>query len=643
MRPISIFVCFCSLLLLSIHSSSVVFAADVARPSGRSHAVTAFYEGKVALDAGQYQRAIEQLSSAADQLPLVADYALYWRAKARIGMGDIGNAVADLQNARRLRKSSPIAQSVRKLEIECAKKIADNRLGELLQRYVADYPKDLNTKLEYALHLKETGSPGQARRIFRELYLAPSPAAKTAEANLEPDDITAEDLLAKARNLNSAWLFQDAERYFREAIQRNRSVRSSANSGLAYALFRQKKYREAAELYAGTGNTYWYARSLLRSNQLKEFEKELDDLFRARESRNGSLLLSYATKKRREGDADEAFRIFEKVASRYKSEKEEALWLIGWTHYRKANYEKAADAFSRLFDSYGKLKYRYWKNRALEQAAPAEDVKYPAYGAGDFYAFLSSVRTAQPFAGVPTGKTSSRRFSDERVELLLGLGFMQEASGELQLIAAKKSSGETAAALSELLRQAHNYKHSIRTIMQLPYSAAIHDLYYPVAYRAEIEEAAKKTGLDAGLLLAVIREESRFDSDARSIAGAIGLMQLMPETAQRVAGAAGIPYRNASDLYHPRTNILIGATYLKSLVTEFGGLPYAIAAYNAGEEAVREWIRTGDYRAVDEFMEDIPYYETQNYVKKVLTSYFQYLRTRDDTDIRAVQQQLGRI
>lgn len=628
-------------ILLFCGTFTECFAAESPVASARPLPATALYEGKIALDAGQYERAIKQLSEAAASLPLLSDYALYWRAKAHFGAGDAASALSDLQASRESRPETPLSKAIRLLEIECEKKRSGDNLGNVFRRYIADYPEDLSTKYRYALFLKEQGKTNRARALFHELFLTVSPAAKLAEAELDQADITAEDLLTKARNLNSAWMFDDAEKRFREAIEKKPSVRASAYNGLAYALFRQKKYPEAADLYEKTGNTYWHARSLLRSNQLQAFEYEVDALLRSRESRAGSLLLSYASKKRRESDVRAALRMYDTVASRYASEREEALWLTGWTHYRTKDFARAAELFGRLQASYGKLKYLYWKNRSMEQMHPATARKYPANSAGDFYAFLSSVREAQPFAGVAAGDADSRRLNSERVALLLSLGFLQEASGEIQLIAAKMFSSDTRLAVSEQFRQARNYKLSIQTAAKIPYRSAIHDLYFPVAYRQEVEEAARKTGLDASLLLAVIREESLFDPDARSIAGALGLMQLMPQTAQRVAQSAGIPYKSADDIYQPRTNIMLGAAYLKSLVAEFGGIPYAIAAYNAGEEVVRDWIRTGAYGAVDEFIEDIPYYETQNYTKKVLTSYFQYLRMRDETDIRAVQRQLG--
>jgi soluble lytic murein transglycosylase len=75
-----------------------------------------------------------------------------------------------------------------------------------------------------------------------------------------------------------------------------------------------------------------------------------------------------------------------------------------------------------------------------------------------------------------------------------------------------------------------------------------------------------------------------------------------------------------------RTNVFIGTYYLKSLITHFDSVPQAVAAYNAGQEAVKGWLAAGNYKSPDEFIEDIPYDETRNYAKKVLTSYFEYIR-----------------
>jgi len=157
-------------------------------------------------------------------------------------------------------------------------------------------------------------------------------------------------------------------------------------------------------------------------------------------------------------------------------------------------------------------------------------------------------------------------------------------------------------------------------------SEELHDLYYPLAYLNHVEEAARANGIDPLLILSIIREESRFASDARSIAGALGLMQMMPQTASKISKRAKISLGRSEELYDARTNVLIGSYYLSSLIRHFGSAPPAIASYNAGEEIVKDWLSAGKYKSMDEFVEDIPYDETRNYVKKVMSTYLEYMR-----------------
>lgn len=637
------------LILILLGTFSHEGLSQAAEPSSRVRAkgpaAVALYEGKLALDSGNYERAVAQLSIARANLALLADYALYWRAQAHLNAGNGAQAAADIRTLRELSKKKVLARPTRLLELELAEQQQNESLANLYQRYLKDYPSDMNVKLAYARYLKKNGSSEQGIKMLREIFVTVSPAARTAGTELEPDDISAEDLLKRARNLNSGWLFAEAEQMFLEAIKRNSRLRSAALDGLAYSLFRQKRYPEAAEMYAQTGNTYWHARSLLRANNLDAFEAKIPSLLKSREGRNGSLLLAFASKKRRAGDQKTALRTYQRVASSYVSEKEEAFWLIGWMHYRQQDFTGADDVFTRLHTRYGGLKYLYWKGRCEEKTFPSKGTASPetSWGTRDFYGYLTAVRQGIDFPEVPVPTRSQREINADRADLLAALGFLKEASHELRYLADKSTAQPTLVGLSEQFRRVGDFKNALQTAMRVPYTPTIHDLHYPLAYWEEVEEAGKKNGVDPYLLLAVIREESRFDTDARSIAGARGLMQLMPQTAQRIAAGTGNPFQGPDTLFQPRTNILIGAAYLKKLITEFGGIPYAVAAYNAGEEVVRDWMRQGKHATVDEFIEDIPYYETQHYVKKVLTSYFQYLRMQNVTNTRTLQRQFGRL
>lgn len=150
-------------------------------------------------------------------------------------------------------------------------------------------------------------------------------------------------------------------------------------------------------------------------------------------------------------------------------------------------------------------------------------------------------------------------------------------------------------------------------------------VFYPWPYRAEVTAAAKRTGIDPYLLAAVIRVESRFDPEAHSTAGAVGLMQVMPNTAYKVALDVGIKNLNPEMLHQPKVNIDIGSYYLAQLFVYYKGDPIrALAAYNAGIGRVNGWISSGQWKGTSEDLAGIPYQETQVYIKGVLRDYDLY-------------------
>ena len=121
-------------------------------------------------------------------------------------------------------------------------------------------------------------------------------------------------------------------------------------------------------------------------------------------------------------------------------------------------------------------------------------------------------------------------------------------------------------------------------------------------------------------------QESTFTADIRSSANARGLMQVMPGTGRLYARKLGIrPFTTAS-LSQPETNVRIGRQYFKDLVDRFGGIHYALAGYNAGDARVAAWIKERPDLAPDEFIDSIPFPETQNYVKRILGTAEDYRR-----------------
>jgi len=155
-------------------------------------------------------------------------------------------------------------------------------------------------------------------------------------------------------------------------------------------------------------------------------------------------------------------------------------------------------------------------------------------------------------------------------------------------------------------------------------AAPIKKVLYPYPYRTIIEEYAEEYNVDPLLVISVIRAESKFRPNSESPKGALGLMQLMPETAKWIADTIGDGSYELSKLKDPARNIQYGTWYIASLEKEFRDITLVLAAYNGGRGHVNEWIRTEQLNLEEIKTQDIPFRETREYVEKVLANYEVY-------------------
>lgn len=146
---------------------------------------------------------------------------------------------------------------------------------------------------------------------------------------------------------------------------------------------------------------------------------------------------------------------------------------------------------------------------------------------------------------------------------------------------------------------------------------AVFMVFYPLKYRSTVEQNANKYNLDVALVLAIINAESRFKNNRVSSAGAIGLMQIMPTTANFIAQELGYENFSVDDLFTPSINIEFGCYYLNYLLKKFENVKTVVASYNAGETIVRGWLNDQNYSSDGKTLQEIPFLETQNYCKKV--------------------------
>jgi soluble lytic murein transglycosylase-like protein len=154
----------------------------------------------------------------------------------------------------------------------------------------------------------------------------------------------------------------------------------------------------------------------------------------------------------------------------------------------------------------------------------------------------------------------------------------------------------------------------------------LREITYPLEALRRLEPSALD-GIDPLFISALIMAESAWNPHAFSQVGARGLMQLMPDTGQRLAQSSGLVLASEEQLFEPPLNLKLGIAYLRQLLHHFNGLlPLALASYNAGVEEVDKWWAKRGHADIEEFIADMPFRETRRYVQRVLVYYAEYQR-----------------
>jgi len=357
--------------------------------------------------------------------------------------------------------------------------------------------------------------------------------------------------------------------------------------------------------------------------------------------------------------------VFRELVRRFPDSRyaERAYWKIGWWAYRNGQFADAAQAFDAGSSTFPRADMRpawlYWSGRAHDQigeAAIANEryrIELADYG-NSYYGRLAAKivdgRTVVPVLDsvtvastpstppIPTAAVIRQLVALELYDAALKeLQFAQRAWGNSPPIEAtiawirhEQAQNETAPERFDHLRGAINImkraypQYLAAGGQELP--AAVLEVIYPLDYWPLIDKYSKENGLDPYLMAALIAQESTFTADVRSSANAYGLMQLLPSTGRRYAQRLGIRPFSTASLTRPETNIRLGMANFKDLIERFGGVHYALASYNAGDSRVAGWRDEKPGLAQDEFIDDIPYPETQNYVKRILGTAEDYRR-----------------
>lgn len=295
---------------------------------------------------------------------------------------------------------------------------------------------------------------------------------------------------------------------------------------------------------------------------------------------------------------------------------------------RAGDWPQVLAALDRLPEEHrGRPRWRYWRARALQAAGQpeaAEATFRDLAGEANYYGFLSAERIGSDYALCPETPREDPTLSPRLRELpalrrafeLYHLGELHDARREWNLANAGLEPGERLQLA--LLAAAEGWvDRAILTLADTGHPQA-YELRFPLHWEPLVQALAARERLNPSLVYGVMRSESALVTDAVSSAGAMGLMQLTPATARRVARERGWPLPSRSQLNRPEYSIAFGSAYLAELIDRHGHPLAALAAYNAGPEAVERWRGLSLPAEADRWVETVPYFETRDYLARVI-------------------------
>jgi soluble lytic murein transglycosylase len=605
----------------------------------------------------------------------LADYARFYTARALIALGrhaDAEAAFAALASSGvegHLPEDAALGQA-EALEAQDDFAAAAGVYERLLQRkLVAPHVALWRLGLAAQRHDDQARAIAAFRRVYFEFPLvAESEQAEDALTKLNAwseDDpqLSAElkraDTLFQARRWAAAYKSYERAREGAKGAERDRVLLRLAASDV-----HMKRYRQALEPLKGQTAgayadeaTYFYISALRGMGDREEYEREARIFAdRRRESpfaeETLNNLASHFIIADEDSRAEDVFRL---MVERYPAGRfaERAYWRAGWWAYRDDRFHEAATLFDRGAAQFPRSDYRpswlYWSGRAWAEAgqrAIAEE-RLVLTATDYFNTYYGRLARRHLSTGRAAAITASFTRSPEtakgsfptvaRVAELIAVGLNREALNELQY--AQRMWGDSpqlTATIALVQNRLGNLRLGINAMKRAypQWMAAggeslpieIQQVVFPLDYWPLLEKHAKAHGLDPFLVAALVAQESTFDPVIRSSANAVGLMQVLPSTGRQFARRLKLPRYSASRLTDPETNVRLGTAIFADSLKKFRGVHFALAAYNAGDHRVAAWQRERSGLPEDVFIDDIPFPETQNYVKRILGTAEDYRR-----------------
>jgi soluble lytic murein transglycosylase len=612
------------------------------------------------------QAALERVSGG----PAITDYVEYYQGLIQLRLNQLPEAKRTLAALAARKPPGALTLASALAQGDVAEAMGDHAAAmEIYQPLAADthvVNEDILSRLGRAA--LAAGNPKIAAqaylRVYYEFALTDAAAAAASRlAGLEPHIVRSghQADLGRAAMLYGARRYADARAAYQDLLKSTRGdERELAEIRIAESDFFLKRYAAAQDglrphLDGASRKAearFFYLSAIRELGQHDEFVartralvKEFPDSSWSEEALN-NLGTHYILT----NDDAAAARAFAELYAMFPTgpRAERAAWKSGWWSYKNGEYANTVKVFEGAASAFPRSDYRpsflYWAARAHGKQGAGGDAEarfklvYHDYG-NSYYG-----RLAAKHAGGRSGNAADRPVAasrqpvtaiepppptEDRIRLLLANGMYDDALAELRY--AQRQWG-TSPAIEASIAWAYHQKGELRraiTLMRRAYPqsltagghelpAEIRQVIFPLVYWDLIRKYATAHKIDPYIVAALIGQESTFQPNARSVANAWGLMQIVPATGRRLARSLGMRSFSTDALTKPEINIRLGTLHFSRLVQQFGGTYYALASYNAGENRVVRWKAERPGIDEDEFIDDIPFPETQNYVKRIL-------------------------
>lgn len=654
-------------------------AAAQMLPFERNHVVNfdprqAFAEGYNAWSKHDWPVAIERMQLVRDRVPELTDYALFYMADAERQSGDprraadhylslatefpqsvfANQAELDYAGVELGRGHSDLALRAATLVADRAADAGLEQSARMLMARAMAAASDFTgayVAAQTLRHLYPTGLKDAAAREFANRLLAAHPAlADTSALDYQRGEaalLIREGQSAPALSLLRAALAAQppmparAELWWLEAEAQRANPGDARDALLSYLALEPAGMHAAAALNA-MAHSWWRVND---TGQARQYFSRIVQRF-PDSALAPRAMFEIGRTYEDDGDYVSARAAYQRLLARYPGSESAAdgRFRAAFMLHMMGNFASAAAEFaagiSRAQSASARDMFTYWQARSLERNGEAA-AAHPLYLGlavsidSNYYPALAELRVnvrpdafpaaraALPAVTAPPTAAGPAQFHLERALALRALGMRQLEAPELRALGPDLGSNPV---LRDFVLAEYNaanaWYEGVVTATRLAARGELDPrvaerMRYPRGYWKQISAGARINQLDPYLVLALIRQESLFNPDARSGADARGLMQLMPATAQRWAPQAGVA-GDPLDLFDPGLSVRIGTAYLRGLFGMFNHDVFkAVAAYNGGEHAVAGWAEKypGDD---DQWVENIGYRETRDYVKKVV-------------------------